>query len=229
MEDALQEHEQLSGRPTAASPSKAAQSTQDDGWDVDRDVEEELVVAQTDSAIPADVNTRATSVECIEKQTRRDVQARDQPPEPDGNFVVTDSHTTANDPLAGSTDKDVSHCGSICRPMDLQDKQGGAFILFLYLHFIEADNFWSLEPQALSILERSWCLHVPVKPVLDQFVRQYFMRIHPVLPLLNEVEFRNVYDGKASPQSNATHISLFLLQAILFLACPVSVMSALKD
>ncbi|KAF5026737.1 hypothetical protein F66182_1156 [Fusarium sp. NRRL 66182] len=69
-------------------------------------------------------------------------------------------------------------------------------------------------------LNSQGCLRVPSKPILDEFMRQYFLYIHPLLPLLNEADFWHVYDPASSDTaSNGTPVSLFLLQAMMFASC----------
>lgn len=86
--------------------------------------------------------------------------------------------------------------------------------------------------KALSIRDRDFnhlnsqgCLRVPAKPILDQFVRHYFLYVHPLLPLLNEADFWRAYNpAQTETYSNpdGSPVSLLLLQAIMFASCTVS-------
>lgn len=67
------------------------------------------------------------------------------------------------------------------------------------------------------------CLRVPSKPILDEFIRHYFLYIHPLLPLLNEADFWNAYDPIPSNTANpGTPVSMLLLQSMMFASCTVS-------
>jgi hypothetical protein len=66
-------------------------------------------------------------------------------------------------------------------------------------------------PQAdFSFLELQGCLKVPVRPLLDEFIRQYFLHVHPTLPVVNEGDFWDIYDT-ADENSPKEKIPLLLL------------------
>ncbi|KAL4727125.1 hypothetical protein ACLX1H_006026 [Fusarium chlamydosporum] len=69
-------------------------------------------------------------------------------------------------------------------------------------------------------LNAQGCLRVPSKPILDEFMRHYFLYIHPLLPLLNEADFWNAYDPIPSNNSHpGTPVSMLLLQSMMFASC----------
>ncbi|KAF4446838.1 hypothetical protein F53441_9542 [Fusarium austroafricanum] len=68
-------------------------------------------------------------------------------------------------------------------------------------------------------LNAQGCLRVPSKPILDEFIRHYFLYIHPLLPLLNEADFWNAYDPKPNTATPGTPVSMLLLQSMMFAAC----------
>ncbi|KAM0224376.1 hypothetical protein ACHAQD_001945 [Fusarium lateritium] len=71
-----------------------------------------------------------------------------------------------------------------------------------------------------SHLHAQGCLRVPSKPILDEFIRHYFLYIHPLLPLLNEADFWNAYDPIPSNTANpGTPVSMLLLQSMMFASC----------
>jgi hypothetical protein len=71
-------------------------------------------------------------------------------------------------------------------------------------------------------LNAQGCLRVPSKPILDEFMRHYFLYIHPLLPLLNEADFWNAYDPIPSNNANpGTPVSMLLLQSMMFASCTV--------
>lgn len=107
------------------------------------------------------------------------------------------------------------------RPESSNCHHSDSFVLFSCFRDIEADNMWRLEPHVASFLEQRGCFHVPSRSILYEFVRQYFLRVHPILPLLNEVEYQNLYCQQGSVPSRQRSVPLFLVQALLFIACPV--------
>jgi hypothetical protein len=94
-------------------------------------------------------------------------------------------------------------------------------VLFVHYPYLKLHNIHSIAQQDLNYMEAQGCLHVPSRPILDNFVEQYFRYQHPFLPLLNEGDFWEMYSQKEStgPQSN---ISLLVFQAMLFASCNVS-------
>ncbi|KAJ9131606.1 C6 zinc finger domain containing protein [Pleurostoma richardsiae] len=104
-----------------------------------------------------------------------------------------------------------------------------SFVLFSCYSFVEADGMWRLSPQDASFLENRGCFHLPAKPALDEFVTQYFRHVHPVLPLLNELEFWTMYLVPRPPSDAQARLSLFLFQAILFVSCPYVPASTLRS
>ncbi|KAF5261711.1 hypothetical protein FOXYS1_7585 [Fusarium oxysporum] len=84
-----------------------------------------------------------------------------------------------------------------------------------------------LEPDDVHYLESRNCLSVPTPDALDDFIREYFLHVHPGLPLLDEAQFWAVYSGDKEPCGEPT-ISLFLFQAMLFASCSFVPFSTLK-
>lgn len=101
----------------------------------------------------------------------------------------------------------------------------GAEILFSSFSFLahldlEVRN---IKDSAITALESQGCLSVPMKPILDDLLKHYFLHIHPMLPLLNEAEFWESYDTKSAEGDldEKPRFSLLLLQAMLFASCTV--------
>ncbi|KAJ4130295.1 hypothetical protein NW768_007278 [Fusarium equiseti] len=68
-------------------------------------------------------------------------------------------------------------------------------------------------------LNAQGCLRVPSKPILDEFIRHYFLYIHPLLPLINEADFWAAYDPIPNNANPGTPVSMLLLQSIMFASC----------
>lgn len=75
----------------------------------------------------------------------------------------------------------------------------------------------------LPYLETQGCLRVPNNLIMDEFLRQYFLCIHPMLPFLNEGDFWDIYleKGSAHTSEGEKQVSLLLLQAMMFASCNV--------
>ncbi|EXA34695.1 hypothetical protein FOVG_14112 [Fusarium oxysporum f. sp. pisi HDV247] len=99
-------------------------------------------------------------------------------------------------------------------------------ITYSYYPFLIFDMS-GLEPDDIRYLESRSCLSVPTPDALDDFIREYFLHVHPGLPLLDEAQFWAVYSGDKEPCGEPT-ISLFLFQAMLFASCSFVPFSTLK-
>ncbi|KAI9375126.1 hypothetical protein BJX61DRAFT_540151 [Aspergillus egyptiacus] len=82
--------------------------------------------------------------------------------------------------------------------------------------FLELRGATTLDREDLAFLAAKGCLSVPEESLLDEFVRQYFLQIHPGSPVIDEAEFWRVYRCPAAGKK----ISLFVFQAILFAGSP---------
>ncbi|EHY57967.1 hypothetical protein ABEF92_002349 [Exophiala dermatitidis] len=93
----------------------------------------------------------------------------------------------------------------------------GAEVLYSYYPFLSADTIYQLDQEELQFLETLGCYRVPARASLDEFIKAYFLYIHPLQPLLDEAEFWRAY---STPSSCSTKpISIFVFQAMLFAAC----------
>ncbi|KAM5364386.1 hypothetical protein ACJA88_013027 [Fusarium oxysporum] len=93
----------------------------------------------------------------------------------------------------------------------------GGFMLFPFYHFIKHPSSQEVDSEVARLLEQRGCLHVPTKPILEEFVNNYFLYFHPLVPLLDEQRFWASYSEQAD--SNG-YVSLFVLQAMLFVSSP---------
>lgn len=100
--------------------------------------------------------------------------------------------------------------------------QPRADIVYSYYPFLNISNLTNILPQDVNYLESQGCLRVPTREVLDEFVQQYFLHVHPLLPLLNEGDFWDVYCHQPSGPVPQQTISLLFLQSLIFATCNVS-------
>ncbi|EWY88027.1 hypothetical protein FOYG_09389 [Fusarium oxysporum NRRL 32931] len=91
-------------------------------------------------------------------------------------------------------------------------------VLFVHYPYLKVHSIHSIAQQDLNYMEAQGCLHVPTRPILDNFVEQYFRHHHPLIPLLNEGDFWEMYSQKESTGPQAT-MSLLVFQAMLFASC----------
>ncbi|KAF5965569.1 cutinase transcription factor 1 beta [Fusarium bulbicola] len=92
---------------------------------------------------------------------------------------------------------------------------GQSHIIYSYYSFLDLD-ISGLLPDDINYLEAQGCFRVPTPEALDEFVQEYFLHVHPALPLLDEAWFWAIYTRSVRGRSN---ISLFVFQAMLFTAC----------
>ncbi|CAG9992240.1 unnamed protein product [Clonostachys byssicola] len=102
------------------------------------------------------------------------------------------------------------------RPSDARRKEGRSDVLYTYHPFLSRNDLSHLSPRDLNLLESQSCLRVPTRPILHEFIRQYFLYIHPLLPMMDEARFWRIYRGEDGPKE---YISLLLIQAMLFVSC----------
>jgi hypothetical protein len=62
-----------------------------------------------------------------------------------------------------------------------------------------------------------------VRGLLNEFIREYFLHVHPNLPVINEADFWDTYtNNRREP------VPLILFQAMLFAACSVRSSATLR-
>ncbi|PLB54958.1 hypothetical protein P170DRAFT_460931 [Aspergillus steynii IBT 23096] len=82
--------------------------------------------------------------------------------------------------------------------------------------FLKAPGLKQLGPVELSFLESQGCLQMPARHVTDSFVRNYFLYVHPCLPVIDEAAFWRQYQCSSTSQDE--RISLLVFQSMLFAA-----------
>ncbi|KAK2933519.1 Zn2-C6 fungal-type DNA-binding domain [Fusarium oxysporum f. sp. vasinfectum] len=109
---------------------------------------------------------------------------------------------------------------SEARASSIGSRKNGSetFVHFSHYQCIEAYDLDRIEPSAALLLEEYACFQVPARPILDEFIRHYFLHIHPVLPVMDEVEFLGMFRTKNVTRPCEAQVPLFLFHAILFVA-----------
>ncbi|TPX08642.1 uncharacterized protein E0L32_009831 [Thyridium curvatum] len=100
-------------------------------------------------------------------------------------------------------------------PEFLSDGCGETMLLYTAYPFLAINNLAVMSQQDLAFLQGKGALHVPAKPILDEFIRQYFLQVHPFYPLMDEGDFWSVYRQDAQSRS-APMVPLLVFQAMLF-------------
>jgi hypothetical protein len=92
---------------------------------------------------------------------------------------------------------------------------------FSFYPFLEMDILSQMSSDLVNILEFQQFLRIPTLGILDEFVREYFLHVHPNLPILNEAAFWDLYRPSGPIPSGGSRISLFVFRAMLFVSCSV--------
>ncbi|KAL2065772.1 hypothetical protein VTL71DRAFT_3442 [Oculimacula yallundae] len=94
-------------------------------------------------------------------------------------------------------------------------------MIYSYFDFIEAETFSHIAPEDFKFLEFKGCFHLPSRPILDDLVREYFLHVHPVLPIIDERAFWELYFPRDDNKRRSTDqkIPLFVFRAMLFVSC----------
>lgn len=96
-------------------------------------------------------------------------------------------------------------------------------VVYTYYPFLTLDHLPSCLPHDVDFLEAEGCFHLPTRKIMDQIVRQYFLHVHPLLPILNEGDFWEMYYNRRGTKEPMS-MSLLVIQAMMFVACNVSAM-----
>ncbi len=92
---------------------------------------------------------------------------------------------------------------------------------FSYYSFLQVERLSTVQPDDVRFLEYKGCLHLPARPALDEFVREYFLHVHPSLPFLYEGLLWSMYEEHIGGPEKPVRHSLFVFQAMLFATCSV--------
>ena len=87
--------------------------------------------------------------------------------------------------------------------------------------FLRNPDLRGILAQDLSFLVSQGCFMVPQRAALDEFMRQYFRHVHPMLPLLDEADVWRSYKNQGRGCGDEEKLSILVLQGILFTSCGV--------
>jgi hypothetical protein len=106
-------------------------------------------------------------------------------------------------------------------PISNSNLSSQADMMFAYFDFLEAETLSHIAPDDFKFLEYKGCFHLPSRPILDDLVREYFLHVHPVLPVIDERAFWEMY-FPSGRRVAYRKIPLFVFRAMLFVSCSVS-------
>lgn len=104
------------------------------------------------------------------------------------------------------------------------DERGGpgGFIGYSFYPFVCIGGLASIHQRDFQYLEQEGCLHLPAPWILNDFVAQYFLQLHPILPIIDEGDFWQAYLRRRADTQFDRKIPLLLFQAMLYASCTVS-------
>lgn len=106
--------------------------------------------------------------------------------------------------------------------LDKSKTRTKGLVFYSYYRFLTVGNIHTIPYEDVNYLESQGCLHVPNRPILDVFLRSYFMHVHVFLPLIDEGDFWDMYSGSPTTTGGVkTAVSLLVLQAMIFSTCNV--------
>ncbi|KAK2017174.1 fungal-specific transcription factor domain-containing protein [Colletotrichum eremochloae] len=100
-----------------------------------------------------------------------------------------------------------------------QQSSLGIDVTYSFYPFLALGNLHGIPPQDVNYLELQGCLRVPTRTILDEFVQQYFLHVHPLFPMLNEGDFWDMYCTNPHNHMSTDKLSLLVFQAMLFSSC----------
>lgn len=111
----------------------------------------------------------------------------------------------------------------------LSDAASGVWSSVFDHPVLECNATDKLSRAEFNLLDETGCFRVPQGDYLAPFVREYFLYIHHMLPILDETDFRWALTKAAFSSPRLERASVFLLQAILSASCVVSLDTILFD
>ncbi|KAG4284981.1 hypothetical protein FPRO06_06241 [Fusarium proliferatum] len=140
---------------------------------------------------------------------------------PDDIWLQDGMFTTSNDSFLGDSPFSFSNPSPFCLDNEQMEStnarsegdSAASKATDDRLAFISDPDLSGLPADDVGLLRQHGCLNVPPRHILDEFIREYFLHVHPMLPLMDESVFWEQYGQKTNK------LSLFLIQAMLFASC----------
>ncbi|CAG9961935.1 unnamed protein product [Clonostachys byssicola] len=87
--------------------------------------------------------------------------------------------------------------------------------------FLELSGLSNVPGQDIDYLVSQGAFRIPIRQVLWESMKQYFLYIHPLLPLVNEGDFWDMLRGHSKTTDHK--MSFLVFRAMLFVSCDVCV------
>ncbi|KAF4988282.1 hypothetical protein FDECE_15113 [Fusarium decemcellulare] len=101
--------------------------------------------------------------------------------------------------------------------------------LFSAYRYLTVKDLSGIPEQDVEFLELNGCFHIPLRPIQEEFIHQYFLYIHPCYPLIDEGEFWDMYLKRDRRDGKDDTMSLLLFQAMLFASSAFVSQAVLKN
>ncbi|CEL08458.1 hypothetical protein ASPCAL11608 [Aspergillus calidoustus] len=102
-------------------------------------------------------------------------------------------------------------------------------VFYSFHPFLKLPGLSEVPQEDIQYLNLKGCFRVPSGGTLDEFVRKYFLYVHPCLPIINEAEFWQMYYHQSGVGAEEGGLSLFTFQAMLFAASGFVSSKAIKS
>ncbi|KAL3449086.1 hypothetical protein BJX65DRAFT_306627 [Aspergillus insuetus] len=102
-------------------------------------------------------------------------------------------------------------------------------VFYSFHPFLKLPGLSEIPQEDIQYLNLKGCFRVPSGGTLDEFVRKYFLYVHPCLPIINEAEFWRMYYHQEPAGVEEGGLSLFTFQAMLFAASAFVSSKAIKS
>ncbi|KAJ0421306.1 hypothetical protein BJY00DRAFT_312219 [Aspergillus carlsbadensis] len=102
-------------------------------------------------------------------------------------------------------------------------------VVYSFHPFLKLPGLSEVPQEDIQYLNLKGCFWVPSGGTLDEFVRKYFLYVHPCLPVINEAEFWQMYYRQSGVGAEESGLSLFTFQAMLFAASAFVSSKAIKS
>lgn len=113
----------------------------------------------------------------------------------------------------------VYPCTNAVSPVTCSPTSPSSYIFYPNYSFLTIGNLQSVFSGDVDYLELQGCFLVPKREILDDLVQQYFLHVHPFLPLLHEGHFWQMYHQPRAANPPALRMSLLVFQALMFSSC----------
>ena len=94
----------------------------------------------------------------------------------------------------------------------------------LQFPFLKPCDITNVPKEDINYLHNQGCFSFPPREIVNILDEKYFLHVHPLLPLVPEGDFWDMYQGSNNRDIKSAYLrmSLLVFRALLFVACNVS-------